>query len=460
MKRSELLFTAVQIPVDYAMILLAATVAYHLRFLEIFTSIQEVVFHTTLFEFLQLVTLVIPLALLTFAMVGFYQIRRHQSVADDLGKAMLGLSAAVTAVIFYIFFTRELYESRFLLLATWVLAILIVTSGRFLLRRLRVFLFRYNVGVHRVVIVGNGKTQVRLQESYEKPHSGHQVVGAYARCEDGMFRKLRQLAKNPGIDEVVVTNPGLEREDLFRLHQLAEEYKWEFSIVPDLFGTLTPNFEVHDVAGIPLFEMRHTPLEGWWRILKRLIDILGSAFGLLMLSPLFFLVALIVKMDSKGPVFVRLPRVNRDGTFGLYKFRSMVDNAHALKKELLANNERKGPLFKMANDPRITRVGRVLRSSRLDELPQLWNVLKGEMSLVGPRPHEPEEVAQYAAHHKRVLGINSGMTGLAQVSGSSDLDFEEEVRLDTSYMENWSLRLDLAILFRTLRVVLGRKFGS
>jgi lipopolysaccharide/colanic/teichoic acid biosynthesis glycosyltransferase len=138
-------------------------------------------------------------------------------------------------------------------------------------------------------------------------------------------------------------------------------------------------------------------------------------------------------------------------TFMLYKFRSMIDNAHALKGQLLDQNERKdaGPLFKMHNDPRITRIGRFLRRTRLDEFPQLYNALRGDISLVGPRPHEPEEVAQYEAHHKKLLVIKSGITGMAQISGASDLPFEEEVKLDTYYIENWSLFLDFKILLRT-----------
>ena len=142
--------------------------------------------------------------------------------------------------------------------------------------------------------------------------------------------------------------------------------------------------------------------------------------------------------------------------FKLYKFRSMIEGAHDLKKDLLKYNERKdgGPLFKMRNDPRVTRVGRVLRKTRIDEFPQLFNVLKGEMSLVGPRPHEPEEVAQYEKHHKKLLAIKPGMTGMAQIYGSSDLPFEQETKLDTYYIENWSLFLDIKILLRTLALLL------
>ena len=142
----------------------------------------------------------------------------------------------------------------------------------------------------------------------------------------------------------------------------------------------------------------------------------------------------------------------------MFKFRSMVDNASAMKKELLKHSERKGPLFKMKNDPRVTKIGKILRKTRIDELPQFINILKNDMSMVGPRPHEPEEVAQYKKWHKKVLAIKPGMTGLAQVSGRSDLGFEDEVKLDTYYIENWSIKQDLQIIFKTpFAVLIPRK---
>jgi lipopolysaccharide/colanic/teichoic acid biosynthesis glycosyltransferase len=181
------------------------------------------------------------------------------------------------------------------------------------------------------------------------------------------------------------------------------------------------------------------------------------------LFPVFFLISVIIKFDSEGPVFAKLQRVAQGKRFNLYKFRSMIKNAHDmkyddmgnLKPEFAKNNERdSGPLFKMKNDPRVTRAGKMLRRTRLDEFAQLINVLKGDMSLVGPRPHEPEEVARYKKGHKKLLTIKPGITGMAQVSGSSDLDFEREAKLDIYYIENWSLFLDLIILVKTFFIFL------
>lgn len=188
-----------------------------------------------------------------------------------------------------------------------------------------------------------------------------------------------------------------------------------------------------------------------------MIDVTGASLGLIVLSPLFGLLALAVKLDSKGPVFYKDKRVDRDQVFNLLKFRSMIDNADVLRAKMMRLNERSGPLFKIKQDPRITRVGRFTRKTSLDELPQLINVLKGDMSLVGPRPHRPDEIVKYKKHHRALLRIKPGITGLAAISGRSDLDFEDEVRLDTYYIEHWSLLLDLKILLRTLPVVLSRR---
>ncbi|MBI2426659.1 MAG: exopolysaccharide biosynthesis polyprenyl glycosylphosphotransferase, partial [Candidatus Kerfeldbacteria bacterium] len=229
-----------------------------------------------------------------------------------------------------------------------------------------------------------------------------------------------------------------------------------FRYAADLYNTKVTNIEVSTIAGVPIIELKKTPLDGWGRIAKRTGDIVLAFIGMIVLSPFFLLIALVIRLDSRGPVFVRLPRVGESGRlFHIVKFRSMIAGAHAMKSELLEYNERKdGPLFKMKNDPRVTRIGRMLRRTSIDELPNLMNVLTGQMSLVGPRPHEPEEVKRYERHERKLLSIRPGITGMAQVSGRADLSFAEEVQLDTFYIENWSPRLDLLIFVRTLMVVI------
>jgi exopolysaccharide biosynthesis polyprenyl glycosylphosphotransferase len=264
------------------------------------------------------------------------------------------------------------------------------------------------------------------------------------------------------VDEVWQTDPTLPKQQSLAVLEACTESSIGFQYAADLFATETGHVTISDIAGIPMIEIRRTTLDGWGRILKRALDLVGaSLIFLLMLIP-GLLVALAIKLDSAGPIFIRLERVGQgQRRFYLWKFRSMIKDAHAMKAQLMAQNERgDGPLFKMERDPRITRVGRFIRKTSLDEFPQLFNVFAGSMSLVGPRPHEPEEVARYDKHHKKLLTIKPGMTGMAQVSGRSNLSFEEEVRLDTFYIEHWSLGLDFQILLRTPLAVINTKTAA
>ena len=236
--------------------------------------------------------------------------------------------------------------------------------------------------------------------------------------------------------------------------------------MPDLFETYAAHVRLGQVGGVPLMELMRTPLEGWGRITKRVMDLVGSALGLVLLAPLLAVVAVLIVLDSPGSIFYCQTRVGRNRRpFEMYKFRTMRMEhstgeryggraAQKLEQKLKsASNERSGPLFKMKRDPRVTRVGRVLRRTRIDELPQLINVLRGEMSLLGPRPHLPVEVARYDKHHGKLFTIKPGMSGMAQVSGSSGLPFEQEAKLDIGYIEGWSLWLDVVLLFKTFRIL-------
>jgi lipopolysaccharide/colanic/teichoic acid biosynthesis glycosyltransferase len=214
-----------------------------------------------------------------------------------------------------------------------------------------------------------------------------------------------------------------------------------------------------DIAGIPVVEVKKTPLDGWGRIIKRSFDIVVSFIIIIFISPIMLITVVLIKLDSFGPVFFSrkddgslLYRVGQGGRLIRYfKFRSMIPGADSMRySELADKNVRMGgPMVKIKDDPRVTRIGKFIRRFSIDELPELFLVLKGDMSLVGPRPHLPEEVARYEHHHKKVLTIKPGITGFAQVSGRSDLSFEDEVKLDTYYIENWSLLMDIAILFKT-----------
>jgi exopolysaccharide biosynthesis polyprenyl glycosylphosphotransferase len=311
---------------------------------------------------------------------------------------------------------------------------------------------RYDFGVQRVVLIGSDEVAQGLHDQLtHRPATGYRIVAFW---QEPNLAALAQLG--PGIDEVLVVSQRYANQEMVDLVDFCHEHHIVFKFVPNLYQTLTKHIDVDVIGTVPVIELKRTPLDGWGRVFKRSADMLISILGLIVCSPIFLVVAIAIKLDTHGPVFVRLKRVSKNKEFLLYKFRGMVAHdadggAESLKATLWDQNERKGsPLFKMKNDPRVTRVGRFIRKYRLDELPQFWNVLKGDMSLVGPRPHQPDEIAQYQKHHKKVLAIKAGATGLAQVSGSSDLPFDEEVSLDTFYIENWSLAMDLRIILRTI----------
>jgi exopolysaccharide biosynthesis polyprenyl glycosylphosphotransferase len=455
MKKSELIFTAILVPLDFLMLLGAGLAAYFSRINPWTVQYRPVLFHLNLpFDkyFILLIGVSIFL-LIVFALVGLYQIKAIRPLLDDFLKILVGVSAGIIVLVFYIFLRREWFDSRFLILAGWLLAIFFVFFGRFLINRWQKYLMRkYHWGAHRVLVVGrDGISQKITQRIKLEPSLGYRLVTNLIEPD---IEEIRAKVNNPGVDEIILADPDWPREKILELVNFCEENHLAFKFVPNLFQTLTSNTSVETLGDVPIIELKRTALDGWGRIIKRIIDFIGALFGLIILSPLFIIVAFFIKWDSAGPVLVRLRRVSQSREFDLYKFRSMIEGAEDLKKFLWAYNERQdGPLFKMKNDPRVTKVGRILRKYRIDEFPQLINVLKGEVSLIGPRPHQPDEIVRYQKHHKKVLAIKSGMTGFAQVSGSSDLPFEEEIKLDTYYIENWSPLMDFKIFLKTLMIL-------
>ncbi|MGK5742439.1 sugar transferase [Micromonospora sp. URMC 103] len=323
----------------------------------------------------------------------------------------------------------------------------------------------------KVLVVGDTAHVLELVQTLRRePYAGYHVVGACIpdallapvaqRLNDvpvvGSFRDIPEAASAIGADTVAVTASGeLTAARLRRLGWLLEGTGIDLVLAPALTDVAGPRIHTRPVAGLPLIHVEAPEFRGVRKLVKGFVDRSVAVVVLTLLLPLVVVLALAVRLDSRGPVFFRQTRVGRGGReFGVWKFRTMVVNADALLAELAAQNETDGLLFKMRDDPRVTRVGRLLRRWSLDELPQLFNVLLGQMSLVGPRPPLPSEVARYDGDVARRLLVKPGMTGLWQVSGRSDLSWEDGIRLDLYYVENWSLAVDLSILWKTFGAVL------
>jgi exopolysaccharide biosynthesis polyprenyl glycosylphosphotransferase len=450
-KKADLFFNVIRLPVDFGMLLLAGLSAYLLR-THILASLRPVYFQLNLplVSYLSLVAVVALVFLGAYAVSGLYSMKNRIGKAEELLKVMVASSAGIMLVIVFIFLQQALFNSRFLVLGAWILAIVFVAIGRLLVRYFQhVAVTRYDFGIQRAVLIGNDELAKGLKNHLElERSSGYRII---AHWDKPNLEALSQLGDS--VDEVLLVTPHYADEHIVDLVDFCHEHHIVFKFVPNLYQTLTKHLDVDTIGTVPVIELKRTPLDGWGRVFKRVIDIVGAGAGLIVLSPVFLIIAIIVKLNSRGPVFVSLKRVSKNKEFDLYKFRSMIDNAHAMNQELRAKqNDRPnaGPLWKMRDDPRVTGVGKVLRRYRLDELPQFFNILRGDMSLVGPRPHQPDEISQYEKHHKKVLAIKAGATGLAQVSGSSDLPFDEEVTLDSFYIENWSMGMDFKIIFRTI----------
>lgn len=453
MKKSELIFSVVMVPIDYLALLAAATVAYYLRLSGPIRAWRPALFELDLpfASYIFIAALVALWWLAAYAIAGLYHIKTNRARIEEFFQIVTGSALGFLGVILYIFLSGELFNSRFIILTALFFAVMFVTIGHLALRALQSYLTKYHgYGIHRMLVVGGDAVSHAIADTLNRrPELGYAVVSHVKTLEMAAVRSLAGT-----IDEVLLADPNFEKEQVLELVDFCEAERIGFRFIPNLYQTLTTNVVIDTFSGVPIVELRRTALNGWGRVAKRTLDILGACAGLVLLSPLFAAIAVLIKSDTQGPVFVKLRRVSQGRVFEMLKFRSMVDGAHEMKKDLAHFNERTdGPLFKIKNDPRITRIGRWLRRTRLDEFPQLINVLRGDMSLAGPRPHEPEEVAKYQKHHKKVLAIRPGMTGLAQISGSSALPFEEEIKLDTYYVENWSLKLDIYILLKTVFVL-------
>ncbi len=469
MKRSELFFSFLLVPLDFLMIVLAGVSAYWIRFAEFTTGIRPVIFNLPFGGYLKVVIIIALLWLVIFAFAGLYNIKDARKLAKEIYRVILACSTGLMVIVILIFVRRELFDSRFIVLAAWVLAILYIGLSRFFVRLIQRSLFKHGVGVHKTVLVGNSQTTDNLMRYFSaNSDCGVEVVKRLRNFNLEDSQELEEFLKTKEVDEIIQSDPNLSKAEVLRLYDFSDENHLTFKYAADLLGAKVLKTEVAETAGIPIVEVKKTPLDGWGRIAKRIFDIIGSIFLIILTSPFILFSVLLIKIDSHGPVFFSrrddgspLFRVGQGGKlFRYFKFRSMVPGTDSMRyNELSDKNIRgEGPMVKIKDDPRITRVGKLIRRWSIDELPELFLVLKGDMSLVGPRPHLPEEVAKYEHHHKKVLTIKPGVSGMAQISGRGDLSFEEEVKLDTYYIENWSLALDLSILIRTpFAVIKGRK---
>jgi exopolysaccharide biosynthesis polyprenyl glycosylphosphotransferase len=378
-----------------------------------------------------------------------------------VGRAFVGLTAAVG---FFSYATKAEVARGYVVLAL-PMAVTLCLLGRYAARKRLHALRRRGQCMHDVIAVGGEHSVVDLvTQLRQERYSGIRVVGACLAAGRGYQLELLGIpllgnldgvadaVKLSGADTVAVTScADIDPTRLRRIAWELEGTNTDLIVAPGLMEVAGPRLHIRPFTGLPLLHVEEPEFSGARRVVKGGVDKIIAALALLLLAPLLLGIALIIRTTSKGPAIFRQTRIGKDGReFTMLKFRTMVVDAEARRAELVGQNERaEGLLFKIRADPRVTPFGRLLRKLSLDELPQLVNVLSGSMSLVGPRPPLPEEVALYEDDVRRRLLVKPGLTGLWQISGRSDLTWDESVRLDLRYVENWSLTLDLMILWKT-----------
>jgi len=396
---------------------------------------------------------------------NFYSFRRSSSALDDCRAVALATLLAVLLVSAINLISGTEMNSRGFTLSVGLLNLLTLGGWRLLKRKVSLPSISEPPSLRNVLIVGAGKTGKRLARFLENnKHLGYRVQGFLdrpERCDTrvlGGIEYLPQIARAHFVDEVIITRPH-EREVVNEVVSTARQHRLDVKLILDLDDdsayTQGAALSVEQIGQYPVLILHREPVPAFGLLVKRTLDIVLAVVSLVLLLPLLVAIAIAIRIDSPGPVFYTACRLGKKGrSFKFFKFRTMITGADGLKKELRKSNERQGPFFKLADDPRTTRLGKWLRKYSLDELPQLWNVVTGDMSLVGPRPHPIDDCQHYRLDHLRRLDVTPGITGLWQISSRRDPSFETSMSLDLEYIENWSLREDFRILLKTLPAVL------
>jgi exopolysaccharide biosynthesis polyprenyl glycosylphosphotransferase len=435
-----------------------------------------------------LMLFVIIIRILAMRYQDLYRLRGEFSVVDDgfrvFKATAIGSLLIVAAAFLYRggFDYRTFSYARAVFLLDFLIALVTFYAVRLLVRSAQTFFRQRGINLIPTLVVGRGpEAAFCIKEMRERPSLGYRVIGAvesgaFGPSVPGTYEGVPVVSDLAGLpdairesraNEVIIADSAVDGEALFDVMiRCGRRRGVEFRIAPSLFNCLPSKTEVDQIGALPMIRLFREPLSDFARGTKRISDIAIASLTLALFSPFWFLIAVLIKFDSKGPVFYAQERVGMDGRiFLVYKFRTMLVDADSeihreYQRKFIAGDAEANvgdddrPAYKLRNDPRITRVGKILRRLSLDEVPQLFNVLRGDMSVVGPRPPIPYEVEAYELRHRRRLDMKPGLTGLWQVSGRNRLPFEEMVKLDLFYIENWSLLSDVKIILRTVLVMI------
>lgn len=464
LKEKAILFRRINVILDVFSTGFSLLIAFWIRY-----SIQPVPYLSDLFSrYISILYVALPLWYVLFRLNGKYESHRTITTPKVLWIVTKSVTEGIALLILITYFMKVTSISRTFILLFGALNILILVLEQALLRQFLYNLRARGYNFRRVLIVGTGQEAVSItRQIREHAEWGLKIIGFLTQNREevgrglegnevvGTLGDLKEILVSRTVDEVHIALPLLDLNRVKQMLQTCEEQGIRTRVMMDLYSPAISKIHLEDFHGTPMLTFTSSPMETWEMFLKEVIDRAGSFVLLFLFFPLFFLFALLIKIDSRGPVFFVQERMGlHKRRFRMIKFRTMVDMAENMKPQLMERNALSGPAFKMRDDPRCTRVGRILRKLSLDELPQLFNVLKGEMSFIGPRPPVPEEVAQYKTWQHRRLSMKPGISGLWQVSGRNEVDFQTWMELDLAYIDNWSLKLDFQIFLKTFPAVL------
>jgi exopolysaccharide biosynthesis polyprenyl glycosylphosphotransferase len=412
----------------------------------------------------QIVAFAVLLTVLLFARSQLYSDRARR---PGFSRIVACLFQTMLVAVIFALVNGDRFQSYYIFYGSLFFAVVYVGGGRYLYERASGVLLRAAGYRRRAVLVGSGRhieaVAHALQNTVESPIQLVGYISLTPRPENGLrslghLEQLPELLASGSVDEVIIADPDFPQQTAVELVDSCHQRGVSVRVAPSTMEILMSRAEFVPGQSVPLFELKPPVFEGIDYAIKRSFDLIGASLLLALLSPVLIGIALVIKISSRGPVFYRSVRPGMGGVpFACWKFRTMYHDADQRQADLESANEASGALFKIRNDPRLTRIGRLLRRFSLDELPQLGNVLAGEMSLVGPRPLPQRDFDQLEEWHKKRYLVLPGITGLWQVSGRADLDFDDLVRLDFLYLERWSVFLDLTILLKTVPAVLSRR---
>ncbi|MFO0862884.1 MAG: sugar transferase [Candidatus Saccharibacteria bacterium] len=470
-KRSELAFLLIHIPIDYLMIVFGFALAYLIRE----GQAKPFAYSIAGRQYLLGLLLFLLSWLVIYAFFGLYSFTSaHRSRLSEFSR-IVGASAIGTTVliIFDFFSSNPIFPSKAVPVYGFLFATVLVCLARYSLFLLQQMLYRYQFGTHNTLILGSGPARIELEKLLSNKAQGYHIVANNTTKSFLGHKNWQEFQREHNLDDIFYIDNSENTDVITKLLLFCRQNQVQLHVVPtirELYGSTMKTARLGDMA---LLEVIATPLDGWGRVVKRILDLLLCLIALCVALPIMAIIALLIKIFDNGPIFYSHKRITRSGKpLAILKFRSMkqmycTGGKYAGKTDLEILQTFGDPALiaefkrdqKVKNDPRVSSIGRFLRRTSLDELPQLFNVLVGQLSFVGPRPIVENELSRYGDESGIFLHIKPGLTGLWQVSGRNDIDYDSRVKLDIYYIENWSLGLDISILFRTIPVVLFGRSG-